>query len=262
MKLKIKEWRWLVYAIFFVCSYLFDWFKVLSFFFGHRIVDCGFIINVSTVAIAVNGVSTIVPAIKNSLTSSDQNARDAFLAYTLDLLAKLSCENKNKEKLLTEIQDRPVKYLNSEELTGIASTKEKIDKNKARIKVLQKLVQQARYAKIETSRTPEKFERNTFIFVCISILVLISSPQITKYQIHNSLFLVLFLPQFDLLCRWGVANIRKFFPLKYLILVWKTQETIGEKIGTVCRFEKSVWTFKPEAKDQISQNMGSITSSQ
>lgn len=254
-----KEWRWLVYAIFFVCAYFFHWLKALSFVWGHNIMDCDFIIAVSTVAIAVNGVTTISKTIKASLVSSDQNARDAFVAYILNLISILSCENNNKKQELTEVQDRAVKDLNNEELTEIVTTKEKIDKNDARIQRLLELVPQARSAQIKTSQMPDDFEKDAFLFACCSILILVFSPQIDKLQIHNSLLIVLFLPQFDLLCRLMWACVKKHFPLKYLVLVWKTQEQLGEKILAVWCFEKSVWTFRPKVKDQISQSMGNIT---
>ena len=66
-------------------------------------MDCDFIIAVSTVAIAVNGVTTISKTIKASLVSSDQNARDAFVAYILNLISILSCGNNNKKQELTEV---------------------------------------------------------------------------------------------------------------------------------------------------------------
>ena len=220
-----------------------------------------YIVSVSTVAIAVNGVATISKSIRKLSLSKETRVRDIFLKFTLKLISRLSEENEQCREKLAPLADPQSRKYTSSELQSLTDSQRKIEVNDETLKNAVRCYQTvSSQLTIGGEKAQESFKIFTFIFMVISIFVLTFSPQIGEWKVYNAFFLLLLLPQLVALLALLNALIGCLFPIKYILLVWSVSkgkencpQAIKAGFSAVMEFETRILGIGRDS-DSISQN--------
>lgn len=222
-----------------------------------NLVTRDYIVSVSAVAIAVNGISAISKSIKRFAFYTDKRAYDVFSKFTLDLITQLTRENDSYRANLTVSE--PLEEVPSEKLQDLTNSKKKMELNSKTLTNARLCYEKTKEYSKDKSKKREILPLLSFVFILISICVLVFSPQIESYHISNTYFLLLFLPQFLISIILLLTVISSFFPWTYLRLIWKVHTGFSNCLKACWDYEKRLLCYTFSHKTPMSETWDSLT---
>lgn len=213
-----------------------------------------YIMFVSSVAAGANGIVTFTQILPKILEINNQRARDVFLTYVLKIISTLDEENASCKEKLGKVQKKQINDAESDELLSAAKAKRTVFKNRVIIDQAKNVFYAAKASSFEV-RKGQFFPCISFIFAFLSILVLVFSPQIAAWKIHNFWLILLFIPQFLALIMLIYASLQKYFPVKYIAQVFSVRKNLFHKIWDVICFERDIFRYRPSNNRRVTNEI-------
>lgn len=213
-----------------------------------------YIMFVSSVAAGANGIVTFTKILPKILETNNRRARDVFLTYVLKIISMLDEENASCTEKLGKVQEKQINDAESDELLTAAKAKRTVFKNRVMIDQAKNLFYAAKSSSFEI-RKGQFFPCISFIFAFLSILVLVFSPQIANWKIHNFWLIFLFIPQLLALIMLIYASLQKYFPVKYIAQVFSVRKNVIYKLWDVICFEWHVFRYRPSNNRQVTKGI-------